>query len=210
MGQEVHRVEAILRGSQRMNRMIQDLLDTARLESGHLELALAPLDLGAFVTHTLEQALPPEERSRVRVELPSYPLYVSADRDRFDRVLLNLVSNALKYSPSDRPVLVRVSRVDHEARLEVVDRGTGIRPEDQAHLFEKYFRVRGARAPGTGLGLYTARLLVEAHGGHVAAASTWGEGSTFAVTVPLAPQTLVPVPEAGAVRAHGVPPRTAS
>jgi signal transduction histidine kinase len=98
---------------------------------------------------------------------------------------MNLVSNALKYSPAQSPVDVLLERDDGGVRLSVTDRGVGISVEDQALIFGRFFRVAGGRSPeGLGLGLYIARLLVEAHGGNIDVRSAPGLGSTFTVHLP--------------------------
>jgi two-component system phosphate regulon sensor histidine kinase PhoR len=110
-----------------------------------------------------------------------------ADPSRLERILTNLISNALKYSPPEAEVVVRAERVDSCLQVSVVDRGIGIAPEDLPHLFERFYRTRGSRkAEGLGLGLYITRMLVEAHGGRIWAESELGKGSTFSFTLPLA------------------------
>jgi len=100
---------------------------------------------------------------------------------RLERVVANFVTNALKYSAEDAPVSVRLARRGSDVSLEVIDRGIGIAPESVNRLFERYYRAPGgkARASGLGLGLYIARLIVEAHGGRIDVSSEVGKGSTF-------------------------------
>jgi two-component system, OmpR family, phosphate regulon sensor histidine kinase PhoR len=113
---------------------------------------------------------------------------VSADPERIERVLTNLITNALKYSPSPKPVVVGVEQTNGEAVVSVADQGAGISPEELPRLFQRF--TRGREGPksdvaGLGLGLYIARLMVEAHGGRIRAESDLGKGSTFSFSLPL-------------------------
>jgi signal transduction histidine kinase len=112
---------------------------------------------------------------------------VLADPARVERVVVNLLSNALKFSPPDAPVIVRLAQTDGRALVSVIDRGVGIPKEQQEHLFERYYRTEtGQKREGLGWGLYITRLIVEAHGGQVCVESEPGKGSTFYFTLPLA------------------------
>ncbi len=110
---------------------------------------------------------------------------VSADPERLERAIVNLITNALKYSPPDRPVDVAVARRGEEAVISVRDQGPGIPPEEQPYLFQRYYRAKASRkTEGLGLGLYITRLVVEAHSGRVWVESEVGQGSTFYVALP--------------------------
>lgn len=111
---------------------------------------------------------------------------VLADLSQLERVVGNLLTNALKYSGKNTPVKVRIAREGDDVVLEVIDRGIGVAPENLSMLFHRYYRTPEgkARASGLGLGLYIARLIVEAHGGRLEVASTVGEGSTFRLVLP--------------------------
>jgi len=109
-----------------------------------------------------------------------------ADPDLLERILLNLLTNAMKYSPAESPVRLEARRQDGAIEISVIDRGQGIAPEDQPRLFERFCRPKGARrADSVGLGLYITRKLVEVQGGCIGVESTPGEGSTFSFTLPL-------------------------
>ena len=111
---------------------------------------------------------------------------MQADADRLDRMLLNLLTNAQKYSDPGTPVQVRALPREHEVVISVTDQGGGITPEDLPHLFSRFYRAKGARrADSIGLGLYITRLLVEAHGGDVRVESEPGKGSTFSFSLPI-------------------------
>lgn len=181
------RADAILRAASRMDAMVEDLVDAARFESGGLRLALEKVDLEAYLGELLARMGTSLEVERVRVVLPgSDPITVQVDPRRLERVLLNLLTNALRYAP-EGIVWLEVERLDGRVAISVIDEGPGIDAEDARHLFTRYYR--GRRAPsldGVGLGLYGARLLVEAHGGRIAVKSTPGEGATFRVELPAA------------------------
>ncbi|MBI2953524.1 MAG: PAS domain-containing protein [Chloroflexi bacterium] len=178
---------SILTSTVRMNAMIQDLVDSARLETGQLELKRQPVDLAAYLTSLLEQTKSYMDVRRIKLAVPKTLPPVSADPDRLERIFVNLLGNALKYSPQDTEVLLKVESGELAVTVSVTDRGVGIAPEDMQHLFERYYRAKGARkAEGLGLGLYIAKMLVEAHGGHIWAESTLGKGSTFYFTLPVA------------------------
>ena len=109
-----------------------------------------------------------------------------ADADRLERILTNLLSNALKYSDPGTPVWLHVQPMAGEVCITLQDQGQGIAPQDVPHLFEKFYRAGSSRkAEGTGLGLYVTRLLVEAHGGRIWAESEVGKGSLFSFTLPV-------------------------
>jgi signal transduction histidine kinase len=180
------RAAVIVRSCQRMSAMIQDLVETVLLEAGQLTLVRTAVDLGALVPELLERLRGGLEVDRVRVAIaPALPL-ADADPDRLERVLVNLLSNALKYSPAESAVRLELAPAPDGGVLVIVaDRGVGIAPEDQARIFDRFFRARGSRRPeGLGLGLYITRLLVEAHGGRIDVTSGLGQGSTFRVRLP--------------------------
>ena len=180
--------EAVEASAQRMGSMIRDLVDAARLEGGELQLERAHVDLAALVGSWLART--GDERIRARVTLEPAPDLPPADADpeRVERVVANLISNALKYSPDDAPVLVSIRREADELLVTVRDRGVGIAPEELGHLFQRYGRTRAGRgrADSLGLGLFIVKQIVEAHGGRVWVDSTPGEGSTFGISLPIA------------------------
>ncbi|MDI7275674.1 MAG: PAS domain S-box protein [Anaerolineae bacterium] len=186
-GRERQNAEAILRGAQRMNALIQDLVDTARMEAGRLALKREPIDLPSFVASFKERLAGTMETARIRVVAEEGLPPVSADPDRLERILTNLLSNALKYSTPGTEVTVTFRQEDGEVVTAVSDRGPGIAPDELPHLFERYYRTRAARArpEGLGLGLYVSRLLVQAHGGRIWAESQVGVGSTFSFSLPV-------------------------
>jgi two-component system, NtrC family, sensor histidine kinase KinB len=162
-------------------------VESARLESGQMELRREPINLYGWLLDTLPRLGDPEERRRVELEAPEHTPQVLADPERLERVVVNLVSNALRYSPADTPVTVRVGELAGEAIVAVSDLGVGIEETHQAHLFDRYYRVEGSKkSEGLGLGLYISRLIVEAHGGRIWVESRPGQGSTFSFSLSLA------------------------
>jgi signal transduction histidine kinase len=184
-GAAAERGRHIVKSCERMSEMLQDLADSALLEAGRLPFSPVPVAVPEFLAELLERLQGGIEVGRVRLHpAPGLPR-VKVDPSRLERILLNLLSNALKYSPETAEVEVRVAAGEGEVRISVADRGVGITVEDQAHLFDRWFRARGARRPeGLGLGLYIARLLVEAQGGRIQLESAPGRGSTFHVFLP--------------------------
>ena len=180
--------EAITTGTRRMSRMIQDLGDAARLETGQLRLERRPVDLRQYLLDLKERLVGTMEVERIRIEAPEGLPPVSADPDRLERILVNLLSNALKYSDPGTEVTVTLAQRGGEIATSVTDRGRGIAPEDLPHMFERYYRARAARErrEGLGLGLYITKGLVEAHGGRIWVESQVGKGSTFSFALPIA------------------------
>ncbi len=187
--ERVRRVIAIVRRqSARLDQMLGDLLDAARVEAGHFELRPEERDCRVLVgeTYDLYESISPVHRIALR--LPPEVVPVRCDEGRMAQVLNNLLSNAIKYSPRGGRVEVAVQQREGEARIEVSDDGIGLSLEDQAQIFEPFHRAEGSaeRIPGAGLGLFVARRIVEAHGGRITVTSAPGAGSTFRVHLPLA------------------------
>jgi len=170
-----------------MDVLIQDLVDVARLESGQLELDRRPLHPKSFIHELLGRLQGVVDARRIDVEIAEGLPTVSADAARLERICINLLSNALKYSPPESRVSLRAGGRPGEVMFKVSNEGVGIAPEDLPHLFQRYFRASsGKRVEGVGLGLHITRMLVEAHGGRVSAESELGKGATFSFTVPCA------------------------
>ncbi len=182
------RGRSIVKSCERMSEMLQELADSAMLEAGRLHFAPQPVDVAAFAAELLERLRGGLDVDRVRFAAePGLPPAI-ANPKWLERILVNLVSNALKYSPAQTEVEVRTVAVEAGVELRVVDHGVGITPEDQVHLFERWFRSKGTRRPeGLGLGLYITRLLVEAQHGRIRVETALGQGSTFRVWFPSHP-----------------------
>lgn len=185
--QETRWAEAIVTSGQRMNSMIKDVLDRAFQQAGGAAPSLPSVDLVRLCQRMTAEMDSPTEASRIHLHAAE-PVSVAANPTLIERVLANLLGNALKYSPPGSPVVIRVSSDDHHAVVAVADEGVGIDPQDLPQLFEKFQRTRTAgQIEGDGLGLYGSRVIVEAHGGQIWAESEVGVGSTFQFSLPISP-----------------------
>jgi PAS domain S-box-containing protein len=186
--------ESIERACQRMNRLIEDLLDMSSIDAGRLSLVPARVDCGELVREPVEIVRGAAREAALDVAVGRAPAgaAVDADRDRILQVLLNLVSNAVKVTPPGGAISVGCAVEGDDALFTVADTGPGIAAEDLPHLFDRYWRGTQARYKGSGLGLSIARAIVEAHGGRIWAESRPGAGATFRFTIPLARGLGVP------------------
>ncbi len=182
-------INAIESQGRRLESLINLLLDLSRIETGHLQLDLAPLDLRELIERLVDEIQPTLDRHTIALDLPDQPVIVLADPLRLEQVALNLLQNAIKYSPFGGPVAVRLAQDQDQARLEISDAGIGIPAEVLPRLFSRFYRAPNAselHISGTGIGLYVVREIVTRHGGTVEVASVEREGSTFTVRLPLA------------------------
>nr|WP_275900547.1 ATP-binding protein [Paenibacillus periandrae] len=182
--------------SLRMGRLVRDLLDLARMETGHIELHFRVVEVRSFIKrmHRKFAALSKEQGILMSYELPEEELILyQADEDRLEQVLTNLLDNAIRHTPAQAEIVMRAERhsyKDEDAVLiEIIDQGIGIPAGDLPYVFERFYkadkaRTRGATG-GTGLGLSIVRNLVEAHQGAVTVKSTVGQGTTFSVLLPV-------------------------
>jgi hypothetical protein len=177
-----HSVEQIIAGGRHLLSLIEDLLDLSRVG----ELSRGPVDVGEEIAHTVAlcQPLAAERSLTVNVELPEQPLHALADRRRLKQILLNLVSNAIKYNRPGGTLTLRASADPGErVRIDVIDTGPGMTADELARVFTPFERLDAARRgiEGNGLGLAVSKALTDAMGGTIEVASTPGEGSVFAV-----------------------------
>jgi PAS domain S-box-containing protein len=185
---ENRQIETIRRSVQRADRLIQDLLDVARVEAGTLAVQTAPLPAAALAHEAVELHRPLADGKGIRLEavLPAELPTVAADHDRILQVFSNLIDNAIKFTPRGGRVTVRAEGGDHEVVFSISDTGPGIPQEQLAHLFEPFWQAKRARRAGAGLGLAIARGIVEAHGGWIRVESETGRGTTVSFSVPVA------------------------
>jgi signal transduction histidine kinase len=169
-----------------LTRLIEDLLEIARLQAGRVALWRSTADLRDVVARAVRavEPLAAERKQTLEVNQPDRPVLADVDGDRLGRVLRNLLANAQKYGRERGSIVVQLEELPDQVRISVADDGPGIPVEDQARIFERFYRVSGAAAAGTGLGLAIAKGLVELHGGTLSVMSTLGAGSTFTVTLP--------------------------
>jgi signal transduction histidine kinase len=187
-------LEVVERSSQRLLRLVDDLLFVARLQAGRLDLTPTVLDLGALARQASEEARRRAEAKGVELVFQADgPVEIDGDRGRLFQLLDNLVSNAIKFTPTGGRVEVCVSR-NGAAILEVRDTGMGFTAGEAARVFERFFRTDDAVAgqvPGTGLGLYIAQAIAEAHGGVISAAPRNGGGAVFRIELPPAQAAMM-------------------
>jgi signal transduction histidine kinase len=189
--------ERIDRAATRMTRLVHDLQDATQIERGTLSVSSAPELVGPILGEVVEEFLPSSQAKGVHLgtALPAVDTVVRADRSRLAQVLGNLVGNALKFTPSGGRIDLSAEEHGDVVVFEVKDTGPGIDPEDLPHVFDRYWKT--SRGGGTGLGLFIARGIVEAHGGRLDVWSRPGLGATFAFEVPRGP-TRQPRAVAGA------------
>ncbi len=192
-------VEKIENEVQHLSGLVSELLELARIESGQMPMTIEPVGAEQLVREVMARMLPLAQRHRItlRTEIAQGESRVAADSKQIARVLVNLVHNAIKFTPSGGEVVIG-TRAQEEGRTQqffVRDTGVGIRPEELPRIFERFYKADRARAKadyigpgggGSGLGLAIARHVVEAHGGRISAESTPGQGSIFLFTLPVA------------------------
>jgi signal transduction histidine kinase len=173
---------------ERLQSIVDDLLDLSRIRSGKVEVAPVPLTAKTLVEGVVAEQMPQAQDKGVRLRgtVVEPVLPVLADPERISLVLTNLIANAVSHSPRGAVVELRADPEDRRVRFQVLDQGTGIPPEYQERIFEKFFRVPGTRGEGIGLGLYISREIVRAHGGDMGVDSQPGHGSRFWFTLPVA------------------------
>jgi len=186
----VNFVQRIAGQAQRLEQLIVDLLSLARIESGHEQFDIGPIDVGGIVAERVAAHSPLAEAKRIQVSVQpaSESLEALADEEGLREIIDNLLGNAIKYTPEDGRVTVRWRGEAEQLVLDIEDSGIGIPAKDRERIFERFYRVDKARSRalgGTGLGLSIVKHLVQAFGGTVSVSSQPGQGSTFTVRLPL-------------------------
>jgi signal transduction histidine kinase len=186
-----HAIEIIERSARTQSRLIEDLLDTARIASGKLRLDIQPVDLTSLIENAVEVQRPASEAKRIEIELElnAGREVITGDPDRLQQVVWNVLSNAIKFTPKGGGVVVRLERADPHVRITVTDTGPGISPEYLPFIFDRFHQADSSstrRSTGLGLGLSLVRHLVELHGGTVTAENLGeGQGARFTINLPL-------------------------
>lgn len=172
----------------RLGRLIENLLSGSRIDAGLFHLSIQQIDLSRLLSAAVSNARSMAKSREISLELPWRRVEIEGDQLQLELVMDNLLNNALKYSPEGKAIRVELRESGKEVEVRVVDQGVGIRDEHLPKLFGKFYRVEGEigrRAPGSGLGLYICRNIVEAHGGRIWVDSKPGEGSTFVFVLPV-------------------------
>jgi PAS domain S-box-containing protein len=190
-------LDALERNADALTHLVNDVLDTSRIVTGKLRLALAPCTLEEVVGEAIETIRPTVDAKGIALDVTLGPgLIVTADRDRLQQVLWNLLSNAIKFTPSGGRVSVRTERVNGVVAVSVADTGIGIAAEDLPYVFQRFWQAHTGASrefAGLGIGLALARHLVELHGGAISAVSGGlGHGSVFTVALPQIARTAEP------------------
>ncbi|MGZ6265973.1 MAG: sensor histidine kinase, partial [Candidatus Limnocylindrales bacterium] len=208
-------LEASAQQIERLDWLAQNLLELSKLDSGLVRLDLRPDDLRATILSAVEQAQVSAVRRGIDLttELPDAPLVTRHDPQRLGQVLINLIGNALKFTPRGGSVRVTLAPHLRGARIQVSDTGVGIGANELPHVFERFYRgsrANEARSSGSGLGLAIVRSIVQMHNGRVMVESRVGSGTTFTVTLPADPRAAAEKTKAGTAAAtDGQAPRTA-
>jgi signal transduction histidine kinase len=182
------RVLAIVRRQTgRLTRLADDLIDTANLSAGRLDLQLGPHDVREVARSTVELFSASSEKHEIELAMPERPAIVTCDPQRIEQVLANLVGNAIKYSPSGGTVRVSVETKPNSVEIAVADQGVGMTPEEIQNVFQPYTRAATLReeVPGHGLGLFIAQRIVDEHGGTMTIDSKPNSGSVFRIALPI-------------------------
>ena len=178
----------IFSDAQRLNRMINEMLDLDRMEAGKIRIQPKPVDINSLVHEVIDRARASSDKHSLRTELDEALPIINADPDRLIQVISNLVSNAVKYSPDGGEVTISTAAENGQVHVSVKDQGVGIAPEFIDRVFGRYERFENSKTSkvvGTGLGLAISRQIIELHGGKIWVQSQVGSGSTFHFAVPL-------------------------
>lgn len=193
---DLHGLTILTQQVSHMLRMVDNLLDVSRIDAGQLDLQIQRVNLVPLLSQVIDQQRPAAGNRELNVITPADELWVAGDSLRIRQILTNLIGNAIKYSPADGLISVRMERIERSdeiapgvsgpaALICIHDSGNGMSSEQQVRLFQRYYRVRNHRAEGLGLGLYLSRQFVQMHGGQIWVESQEGSGSMFAFTLPL-------------------------
>jgi PAS domain S-box-containing protein len=179
----------IYTSARRMAQMIQEMFDSYRLESSNFKLNKNDMDLAVLLRDLTGRVGTNDDMGRLKLNLDKGDFRIYADQERLERAVVNLITNALKYSPEDQPVEISLSSAGDQAVIAVKDYGIGIAPQDLSKVFQRYFRAKTVKdSMGLGLGLHIVKLIVEAHGGGVEAESELNQGSVFRIVLPFHPE----------------------
>ena len=180
--------------SEQLERLVNDLLDLSRAQWGEMNLQYSSFHLADALTERVQLAQVSAEEHAITLDIQVQDSRIIADKLRVGQVIGNILDNAIRFSPQGRQVKVELKEQNNEYLINITDQGIGVSPEYIDHIFERFYRVRNTASrqySGIGLGLFVARAIVEAHGGHIWVESNEGLGSTFSFTLPRAPHTTL-------------------
>jgi K+-sensing histidine kinase KdpD len=190
------RLEAIEEESDRLHHLVANLLQASRIQAGGLKMDPGPLDLAEMTRKVVRKFAARSPHHTLRAHFPENMPTVWADRERIEEVLLNLLDNAVKYSPNASLIRIEGQVTDEAVIVSVGDKGMGIPLREQGRIFDRFQRVDNAASrttQGAGLGLYICRAILEAHGGSIWVESELGKGSTFFFSLPRMEKTQLPM-----------------
>jgi signal transduction histidine kinase len=199
-------LDAIDGETDRLSRLINNLLRVSRLEAGSLPVRLVEVDLPELAHLVVKRLEARTERHRFVVEFPRTFPAVQADPERIEEVLTNLVDNAIKYSPKGGTIRVEGRVTASAVEVTVSDQGPGIKLSEQGRLFQRFYRVQGdpnRQTTGVGLGLFLVQAIVEAHGGQIWVNSDWGKGASFTFSLPRGVGPALPAGQADTPAGRG-------
>ena len=179
--------EIMQKTAARLNRLIKDILDISKIAAGKMQLQIEDVDMRVVLRSVYESFKLEADKKKIMLELdiPEEPVKVAADQDRLTQVVINLVSNGIKYTPEDQKVILRLLASGGEVRVEIADTGHGISEENRKKIFDKFERIMTEKVEGTGLGLSIAKDIIDLHQGKIWLESEPGKGSKFIFTLPL-------------------------
>ncbi|HQH72289.1 MAG TPA: HAMP domain-containing sensor histidine kinase, partial [bacterium] len=172
----------------RLTNLINDILDISRIESGRMVLELTPVSLNLLTENIIQQEKPAAAQKNISITMaaPENPLWIRVDVSKIERVIGELLSNAIKYTPEGGSIEVRLAPTDTGVSVTVQDTGIGMTPEEMPKIWERFYRTTASKkfAKGSGLGLSIAMELVALHGGSITVTSEAGKGSIFTLLLP--------------------------
>jgi K+-sensing histidine kinase KdpD len=173
----------------RLHELIDNLMDSSRLQAGTLPMSFQPVRLDTLLKDISQRTRSLHEHLSIEVVIHAQALHVQADPTRLVQVFDNILNNAIKYAP-DSPITITLDQAEQTTCVAIQDKGPGIAPEHLENIFQRFYRVpqQGTLTRGTGLGLYICRKIIQAHGGHITAESTVGQGTTFYIYLPILDQ----------------------
>jgi signal transduction histidine kinase len=177
-------IARIARNVAYIDRLVRDLLDSSSIDAGELSLQRRPTELCSLLRLVIDRSIASRDRARIYLDVPDHVI-LNIDAPRIERVIANMLSNALKYGPATGGIIVRLERLARNVRISVIDGGAGVDDAARSLIFNRFMRTLEARShEGSGLGLYVSRKIVEAHGGSIGADQVAHVGSRFFFELP--------------------------